>query len=121
MNSDQFSMFSIQGSLCVSSRTVSNRFDSAAFCGGLRFSSSATNVRFQSMRKAHFVYLLVVLLLTVGTMPAQTITGAITGLVSDATGGVAPNVKVTATNQGTNVQFNATTNSAGVCSLLFLP
>lgn len=52
---------------------------------------------------------------------AQTITGAITGTVSDQTGAVVPNAKVTATNVATNVSTTAVTNDAGIYNLLFLP
>lgn len=52
---------------------------------------------------------------------AQTITGAFTGTVTDASGAVVPNVKVTATNTGTNLSYAAQTNEAGVYNLLFLP
>ena len=52
---------------------------------------------------------------------AQTITGTITGTVSDASGAVVPNVKITATNEGTGVQTTATANRAGIYSLPFLP
>ena len=73
------------------------------------------------MRKAQFLHLLVVVLLATVVSFAQTITGSITGTVTDATGALAPNVKVTGANQGTNVTFTATTNEAGVYNLLFLP
>ncbi|MBI1895521.1 MAG: TonB-dependent receptor [Acidobacteria bacterium] len=52
---------------------------------------------------------------------SQTITGAITGTVTDPSGAVVPNVKVTATNTATNVTFTAQTNESGIYNLLFLP
>lgn len=52
---------------------------------------------------------------------AQTITASISGTVTDPTGAVVPNVKVTATNVGTNLAYNATSNESGVFNLLFLP
>ncbi len=52
---------------------------------------------------------------------AQTITGTFTGTVTDVTGAVIPNVKVTATNTGTSLSNSATTNRYGVYNLLFLP
>lgn len=55
------------------------------------------------------------------TAAAQTITGAFTGTLSDQSGAVVPNAKVTATNTGTNVSYTAQSNDAGVYSLLFLP
>src|ERR1700680_3882481 len=45
---------------------------------------------------------------------AQTMgTGTITGTVTDATGAVAPDVKITATNLGTGIARTAVTNSTG--------
>ncbi|MGH9662585.1 MAG: carboxypeptidase regulatory-like domain-containing protein [Bryobacteraceae bacterium] len=52
---------------------------------------------------------------------AQTITGAIGGTVTDASGAVVPNVKVTATNVATNLIYNSQSNAAGIYNLLFLP
>jgi hypothetical protein len=52
---------------------------------------------------------------------AQTITGAFTGTLTDQSGAVVPNAKVTATNVGTNVTYTAQSNDAGVYNLLFLP
>jgi len=52
---------------------------------------------------------------------AQTVTGSITGTATDPTGAVVAGVKVTATNAGTNLAYNATTNEAGVYNLVFLP
>jgi hypothetical protein len=60
-------------------------------------------------------------LLVAQTARSQTITGAITGTVTDPSGAVAPNVKVTATNVDTNQAHSTMTNSAGVYNLLFLP
>ncbi|MDX2179492.1 MAG: TonB-dependent receptor [Bryobacteraceae bacterium] len=51
----------------------------------------------------------------------QTITGTITGTITDATGAVAPNMKVTASAVGTGVKTNATSNNAGIYTLPFLP
>ena len=52
---------------------------------------------------------------------AQTITASITGTVTDATGAIVPNAKVTATNIGTNLTYNATSNESGAYNLVFLP
>jgi hypothetical protein len=59
--------------------------------------------------------LLVFGLFVVAGLPAfaQTITGDITGVVTDLTGAVVPNVTVTAVNTGTNLSRSATTNDAG--------
>lgn len=52
---------------------------------------------------------------------AQTTTASITGTVTDPSGAVVPNVKITATNNGTNVAYTASSNESGVYNLLFLP
>ena len=59
--------------------------------------------------------LLVVGLFVVTGLPAfaQTITGDITGVVSDHTGAVLPNATVTVVNTGTNLSRSATINDAG--------
>src|SRR6266481_9888000 len=52
---------------------------------------------------------------------AQTITASITGTVTDASGAIVPNAKITATNTGTSLSYPATTNQSGVYNLQFLP
>jgi hypothetical protein len=52
---------------------------------------------------------------------AQTITGSITGVVTDASGASAPNVKITATDTGKNQKYEANTNAEGVYTFTFLP
>jgi len=71
------------------------------------------------MRKLNLLTILTAMLAV--TAAAQTITGAFTGTLSDQSGAVVPNAKVTATNTGTNVTYSATSNDAGVYNLLFLP
>jgi hypothetical protein len=61
------------------------------------------------------------LLIMGSALQAQTITASITGTVSDPSGAVIPNVKVTAISVDTNVAHAATTNDSGVFNLLFLP
>ena len=51
---------------------------------------------------------------------AQTVTGSIRGTVTDPTGAIVPNAKVTATNVATGVTINTTTNQAGEYSIRFL-
>ena len=53
-------------------------------------------------------------------MLAQTITGSVNGLVTDSTGAVLANAKITAKNVETGVVISATTNQAGQYSLRFL-
>lgn len=64
---------------------------------------------------------LLLVLLFASLSQAQTITASITGTVTDASGAVVPNVKVTATNTGTNLTYTATSNEAGAYNLPFLP
>src|SRR5579859_5405657 len=45
---------------------------------------------------------------------AQSFLASVSGIVSDPTGAVAPNVKVTATDIASGVSFTATTNQDGV-------
>src|SRR3954464_5482773 len=61
------------------------------------------------------------LVLAASLLPAQTITGSITGTVSDPSGAVITNVKIVATNVGTNITNNSTTNESGVYNIPFLP
>jgi len=51
---------------------------------------------------------------------AQTITGSVNGIVTDPTGAVIPNAKVTATNVDTGVTTATTTNNEGVYNIRFL-
>lgn len=67
------------------------------------------------------VLLLGALVCLAGSAAAQTITAAITGTVADPSGAVVANAKVMATNTGTNVTFDATTNESGVYTFPFLP
>jgi len=60
-------------------------------------------------------------MVSAAVLAAQTITGSITGTVTDPSGAVVANVKVVGTNVGTNLTFSATTNEAGVFNLVFLP
>ena len=63
----------------------------------------------------------VALLLCCGiALEAQTITGSVNGTVTDPTGAVVPNAKVTATNVDTNVETLTTTNSDGIYNIRFL-
>lgn len=73
------------------------------------------------MNIKRLVCLFGLVLLTAMLAGAQTITGSITGTVTDSTGAIAPKVKVTATNIATSVNTTAETTSAGIYNLLFLP
>lgn len=63
----------------------------------------------------------VVTALCCGIASGQTITGSITGTVTDPTGAVVPGARVVATNVGTNLTYPGPTNEAGIYNLLFLP
>jgi len=52
---------------------------------------------------------------------AQTGAASITGLVTDPSGAETPGVTVTATNQATNVGYNAVSNQAGVYTITSVP
>jgi hypothetical protein len=54
-------------------------------------------------------------------VPSQTFQAQITGEVRDASGAVVPNVKLTATNQATNVSFETQPNEEGIYRFLALP
>jgi hypothetical protein len=56
-----------------------------------------------------------------GHSVAQTVTGSITGQVTDASGAVIPNATVTAVNIATGVKSTTPTNGQGVYTLRFLP
>src|ERR1700752_76009 len=64
---------------------------------------------------------LVALLLLVTSALAQTVTGSITGVVTDPSGAVVAGAKVTAENVATGVKTTAQTNADGVYTIRFLP
>src|SRR5262245_1478869 len=72
------------------------------------------------MRRSIFIGLLIQLVF-VGTLWAQTDRATITGTVTDPAGALIPGVTVTATNVGTGVRTNTVTNETGIYSLLNLP
>ena len=59
------------------------------------------------------------LVMTVGAA-AQTITGSVSGTVTDPSGAVIPGAKVAATNVDTGITVTDTTNSAGIYNIRFL-
>jgi hypothetical protein len=54
-------------------------------------------------------------------LSAQTITGSITGTVTDPAKALVAGARIVATNNGTNLTYSTLTNDAGVYNLLFLP
>ena len=65
--------------------------------------------------------LLLTLSICAGSANAQTVTGAITGQVTDANGAALPNATVTAIKVDTGVKTPAQTNNDGVYTIRFLP
>ncbi len=65
--------------------------------------------------------LLLIALIATSTAPAQTVTGNITGTITDQNGAILVGASVTATNLGTGIQTQATTNDSGVYTIRFLP
>src|SRR5215208_835070 len=63
---------------------------------------------------------IVLLAAMLATASAQEFRGAITGRVTDESGGRLPGVTVTATNAATNVATSTTTNAEGDYNLLYL-
>lgn len=60
-------------------------------------------------------------LLLLSSAMAQTVTGSITGLVTDPSGAVVVGASVTAENVATSVKTSAKTNASGVYTIRFLP
>src|SRR5438874_9979984 len=76
--------------------------------------------RSQVLRRT-LVLFFVVVIFTCLPVVAQTVTGDITGDVTDSTGAFLPNVTVTALNTGTNLSRSATTSSTGNYRIPDLP
>src|SRR5947207_8377546 len=72
------------------------------------------------MKIRRLLFASAVLLVFVSISSAQTTTAAITGTVTDPSGALIPNVKVTARNNATNIANTARTNEAGVYNFPFL-
>ena len=68
------------------------------------------------------IQVLTLVLLTFGsvTSRAQTITGSVNGTVTDPSGAVVPNAKVSATNTDTGIVTATTTNNEGIYNIRFL-
>ena len=62
-----------------------------------------------------------ILLFGTSTLLAQTVTGSITGVVTDQTGAVVPKAEVTAENTSTGVKTHEVTNETGTYTIRFLP
>src|SRR4051794_8293686 len=66
-------------------------------------------------------WLLCIILSFVVSIWGQETTGTITGLISDPSGAVVPNVELTVVNVGTSATFKTSTNSAGTYIFRTLP
>lgn len=55
------------------------------------------------------------------TVNAQTTTATVTGTITDTSGAVISNARVTAKNQGTQLEYTAVSGSSGVYTIPFLP
>jgi len=64
--------------------------------------------------------IVILMLCSVTILKAQTITGNVNGTVTDPSGAVVPNAKVTATNVDTGVTTETTTNGEGIYNIRFL-
>lgn len=71
-------------------------------------------------RCRHLFFVLTGILLLSGVALAQVNRGTITGIVTDPSGAVVPNVAITVINENTGVANNVTSNSEGVYSVPFL-
>jgi outer membrane receptor protein involved in Fe transport len=66
------------------------------------------------------IFMFVALLLLSVASEAQTITGSVNGIVTDSSGAVLPDARVTATNIDTSVTTPTTTNNDGIYNIRFL-
>jgi hypothetical protein len=73
------------------------------------------------MRGRNILFSFLLLLLCCSLSLAQTITGSVTGTVTDASGATVSGATVTATNTATGVSFPTQTNNDGVYTIKFLP
>ena len=69
----------------------------------------------------HIVEICLIAVLYASTAVAQTVTGSITGQVTDPSGALVSGATVIAENVATSVQTSATTNAAGLYTIRFLP
>ncbi|MFN0170492.1 MAG: carboxypeptidase regulatory-like domain-containing protein [Bryobacteraceae bacterium] len=72
------------------------------------------------MSRSAFAFAVALIVLMTGSLWGQEITGSITGVVTDSTGALMANVKVTVTNTGTNVSKVVQTGPSGAYRVPFL-
>ncbi|WP_433983015.1 carboxypeptidase-like regulatory domain-containing protein [Tunturiibacter empetritectus] len=73
------------------------------------------------LNRISWVVIAMVALFCTQTLLAQTVTGTITGVVTDPSGALVGGASVVAHNTDTGVDSTATTNSAGLYRVQFLP
>src|SRR6202522_451506 len=73
------------------------------------------------LKRLSGIVIAIAALLCAPAMHAQTVTGAVTGIITDPSGAVVPAAKVVAHNMDTGVDSTATTNNAGSYNIKFLP
>ncbi|PYV30567.1 MAG: TonB-dependent receptor, partial [Acidobacteria bacterium] len=75
------------------------------------------------LRRCACVFVLALAFMATGAsiLRGQTVTATLTGTIADQTGAIVPGVTVTAINQGTQIEYTAESNSAGVYTIPFLP
>jgi Carboxypeptidase regulatory-like domain/TonB-dependent Receptor Plug Domain len=73
------------------------------------------------LKRLSGIVIAIAMLLSVPALRAQTVTGTVTGTITDPSSAVLPNAKVVAHNLDTGVDATATTNSAGSYRIEFLP
>src|SRR5690348_3605621 len=75
------------------------------------------------MNTNRYQYLFALIVAAAVSLPAtaQTVTGAITGVVTDPSGALVAGARVTAENNATGVRAAAQTNGSGAYTIRFLP
>lgn len=79
------------------------------------------NCRLFGRLRLVLVTLVAVFMVSISPILAQTITGTVSGTVTDSSGAVVVGAKITATNQSTGVATTTTTTQAGIYTIQFLP
>src|SRR5436190_16858419 len=75
----------------------------------------------RSASAIHFIAVLLLLLVPAALLSAQTVTAALNGRVTDATGAVQPSSTVTAVNDDTRISRGAATDASGDYQISLLP
>ncbi len=83
--------------------------------------SAIISTKGPNLMRAKFTYLILVLAVLVATASSQSFRGSIRGTVTDQSGGVIANAKVTAKNFNTGLQREATTGEDGAYVIAELP